>query len=129
MIPEQVFNTALLGLVLGMLAIRSNSLFPCIVFHFVNNALAVFHGRFGVECYDRLPPSLFFVEEGSLRYRWPTLVVCVAIAAPLLAWLFRPRRAEGQHADANGRSEGQLGGLPLLSLPASGDTLVLPNRK
>jgi len=126
MIPEQVFNTALLGLVLGMLAVRSNSLFPCILFHFINNALAVFHGRFGVEWYDRLPPSLFFVEEGALRYRWPTLVICVVVAAPVLAWLFRPWRKAIQHADVTGRPEGRLGSL--LNLPTPNDALAA-NRK
>ncbi len=43
MIPQQVFNAALLGLVLGLLAIYSRSLFPAMIFHFLNNALATFH--------------------------------------------------------------------------------------
>ncbi|WP_165227209.1 ABC transporter permease subunit/CPBP intramembrane protease [Aquisphaera insulae] len=38
---QQLFNAALLGVVLGLLAIRSRSLLPGIVFHFLNNALAV----------------------------------------------------------------------------------------
>jgi sodium transport system permease protein len=38
---QQLFNAALLGLVLGLLAVRSRSIVPCIVFHFLNNALAV----------------------------------------------------------------------------------------
>jgi sodium transport system permease protein len=126
MIPEQVFNTALLGLVLGMLAVRSNSLFPCILFHFVNNALAAFHGRYGVASYDRLPPAFFFVEDGALRYRWPTIVLCVAVAAPLLMWLFRPQRKASQHADVTGRPEGRLGSL--LNLPTPDDALAT-NRK
>jgi sodium transport system permease protein len=38
---QQLFNATLLGVVLGLLAVRSRSILPCIVFHFLNNALAV----------------------------------------------------------------------------------------
>ncbi|MGE5191858.1 MAG: ABC transporter permease subunit/CPBP intramembrane protease [Deltaproteobacteria bacterium] len=129
MIPEQVFNTALLGLVLGTLAIRGNSLVPCILFHFVNNALGVFHSRFGVAWYEKTAPTTFFaIEDGALRYRWPTLVVCLAVAVPLLMWLFRTLRREDHDAGATGHSEARRTGLARLTLPPAGDALV-PNRK
>ncbi|HEY3963135.1 MAG TPA: type II CAAX endopeptidase family protein, partial [Planctomycetaceae bacterium] len=91
MIPQQVFNASLVGLVIGCLAVRSNSLLPCFVFHFMNNALGVFHGRYGKELpeSDWLDP-FFAMTDGSLRYRWPTLVICIGLAAPILVWLFRP---------------------------------------
>jgi sodium transport system permease protein len=38
---QQLFNATLLGVVLGLLAVRSRSLVPGILFHFLNNALAV----------------------------------------------------------------------------------------
>jgi len=38
---QQLFNATLLGVVLGLLAVRSKSILPGIVFHFINNALAV----------------------------------------------------------------------------------------
>ncbi len=38
---QQLFNATLLGIVLGLLAVRSRSLLPGIVFHFLNNAIAV----------------------------------------------------------------------------------------
>ncbi len=38
---QQLFNATLLGIVLGLLAVRSRSILPGIVFHFLNNALAV----------------------------------------------------------------------------------------
>jgi sodium transport system permease protein len=91
MIPQQVFNASLVGLVIGCLAVRSNSLLPCFVFHFMNNALGVFHGRYGKELpeSDWLDP-FFAMTDGSLRYRWQTLVICIGLAAPILVWLFRP---------------------------------------
>ena len=36
---QQLFNATLLGIVLGLLAVRSRSILPGIVFHFLNNAL------------------------------------------------------------------------------------------
>jgi sodium transport system permease protein len=91
MVPEQVFNASLLGLVLGSLAIRSQSLVPCIVFHFVNNSLAVIHGRLGEKLLNWPGLDSFVtLDDGSLRYRWPVLIVCVIVAAPLLVWLIRP---------------------------------------
>ena len=38
---QQLFNATLLGIVLGLLAVRSRSILPGILFHFLNNALAV----------------------------------------------------------------------------------------
>src|SRR5262249_58815422 len=38
---QQLFNATLLGVVLGMLAVRSRSILPVIVFHFFNNAIGV----------------------------------------------------------------------------------------
>jgi sodium transport system permease protein len=129
MIPEQVFNTALLGVVLGTLAIRSNSLIPCIVFHFTNNALGVFHSRFGAGLYEKALPATFFaVEDGALRYRWPTLALCLAVAIPLLAWLFRPRRGDAHGTEATSHPDVRHTALPLLTVPPANDALV-PNRR
>jgi sodium transport system permease protein len=88
MIPQQVFNTTLLGLVMGLLTIRSNSLLPCIAFHFVNNTLGVLHARLGSAAGGYWPGNPFvYWEGGALRYQLPTLVVCGAIAVFLLARL------------------------------------------
>jgi sodium transport system permease protein len=38
---QQLFNATFLGIVLGLLAVRSRSIVPGIVFHFLNNAFAV----------------------------------------------------------------------------------------
>jgi sodium transport system permease protein len=75
MIPQQAFNAALLGLVLGLLAIYSRSLFPAIAFHFCNNAIATLHagegGRFVTD-------GVFFSRDadGFLRYESPLLILC-----------------------------------------------------
>src|SRR5262249_11489354 len=41
---QQLFNATLLGIVLGLLAVRSRSILPGILFHFLNNAMGVARG-------------------------------------------------------------------------------------
>ncbi|MDB5347250.1 MAG: Abortive infection protein [Schlesneria sp.] len=81
MIPQQVFNASLLGIILGMMCIRSRSLLPGIAFHFVNNVLAILHGRIG----ETMPDTgiwswLFRHSDGMLRYQ-PALLCLAALAA------------------------------------------------
>ena len=83
MIPQQAFNAALLGLLLGLLAVHSRSLFPAIAFHLCNNSIATFHAKngFGIK-----PDGVFFSEsEGMLRYEMPTLLLCGIVIAILVA--------------------------------------------
>ena len=44
-ILQQSINAALLGCVLGLIAVRTGSLYPCIAYHFTHNAAAVFMMR------------------------------------------------------------------------------------
>ena len=65
MIPQQAFNAALLGLVLGLLAVHSRSLFPAIAFHLCNNAIATLHAKNG---FGITADGVFFSKtEGMLR--------------------------------------------------------------
>lgn len=99
MIPQQVFNASLVGLVLGTLALRSGSLLPAVAFHFMNNALGVAHSRAGIAWKDGLPSNPFVeIVGGTLRYQWPTIVLCVAAAGPVLWWLAAPLFARDRGA-------------------------------
>ena len=74
MIPQQAFNAGMLGLILGLLAVHSRSLFPAIAFHLCNNTIASLHARngFGIN-----PDGVFFSKsEGMLRYEMPLLLLC-----------------------------------------------------
>lgn len=82
MIPQQAFNAALIGLILGLLAVYSRSLFPAIAFHFCNNAIALLHARgLGGLGSDRVFFSLD--ADGVLRYETPLLILC-AVGLSLL---------------------------------------------
>ncbi len=106
MIPQQVFNASLLGIILGMMCIRSRSLLPGIAFHFVNNVLAILHGRMG----ETMPDTgiwswLFRHGDGMLRYQ-PALLCLAALAAiALLHRLTRhPRIQSTENVTANADS-------------------------
>jgi len=87
MIPQQAFNAALLGLVLGLLAIYSRSLFPAMAFHFCNNALATFYQKDGSSP-DRFKTDGVFLsryEDGHLSFQAPLLILCgLAGALPIV---------------------------------------------
>lgn len=86
MIPQQAFNAALLGLVLGLLAVHTRSLLPAIAFHFVNNAMALLHARggFGLEPGGTWVSTFLSRDvEGALRYEPALLILCAAG----VAWL------------------------------------------
>ncbi|MFK7820664.1 MAG: ABC transporter permease subunit/CPBP intramembrane protease [Planctomycetaceae bacterium] len=88
MIPQQVFNASLLGLLIGLLAIRSRSLLVCIVFHVLYNSLGVLHGMFGsLVTTDGIFGYLFRQEEGMLRYSPLLLGFAAVIAYRLICWI------------------------------------------
>ena len=97
MVPQQVFNAALLGLVLGLIAVRSGSLLPGILFHVIYNSLEILRGRA-----TSLPAQTPLVEwfmtltttkdnEHVIEYRWPTLALAGIVACVLTAWLIRSK--------------------------------------
>jgi sodium transport system permease protein len=85
---QQLFNATLLGIVLGLLAVRSHSLLPGIVFHFLNNAQAVLLGE--VTTNPRWQPlaSLLFrdQERGLYDHGWLALGALATVG--LLTWLY-----------------------------------------
>ncbi|HUG91709.1 MAG TPA: ABC transporter permease subunit/CPBP intramembrane protease [Planctomycetaceae bacterium] len=125
LIPQQVFNASLLGLVLGLLVLRSGSLLPAIVFHVIYNGLNVVRWRLDPAVLTRGPLEWFAsVEGGEVHYRWPTLVICGVVAAVLLRWLVRaPNRQErltGTAAGPDSRSPAAAADPAFADEPAIG---------
>lgn len=92
LISQQVFNAILLGLVLGLLAVRSRSLWPCIIFHFLFNGTQVLLARTDLSWFEQnIPEWLIAVErageQAQLRYEWPVLIVCAIAGAAIIRWL------------------------------------------
>jgi sodium transport system permease protein len=122
MIPQQVFNTAMLALVLGLLAVHSRSLFPAIAFHFCNNAIATLYSRTNFEF---ATSEIFFSRspEGGLRYDWPTLTLCAMGLALLISRMIRDLIRE-QEAKRRGELQPYVDPVTA-TLPASGDAVAV----
>jgi sodium transport system permease protein len=92
-ILQQSIGAAVIGMVIGYLAVKSGSLLPGVVYHAVHNGLSVSIGRLSVDAVDSLPLLKFVFEEGSepgeLLYRWPAVVAAVLLAVGILWWLKR----------------------------------------
>jgi sodium transport system permease protein len=121
MIPQQVFNAALLGLVLGLLAVRSKSLLPGILFHLTYNALSIGNGRIAKEApetFERGPLSwLFEVSGENVRYEWPMLLICGIVAAVVLKKAIArqtdaPKLPEAEPVVADPFAESQVAAKP-----------------
>ncbi len=92
MIPQQVFNATLVGMLVGLIALRSNSLLPGVIFHFCFNGLAVVHSQAAeyLGNGDSMGQGLIYsVQEETLRYGFGTLAVCASLSFALITWLIR----------------------------------------
>lgn len=103
LIPQQVFNAALLGIVLGLLAVRTNSLLPGIVFHILYNGLEVLRFR----NFTTLPRGggwdwLWHIDGGEMSYQPLLLLVCAVGAALALGWLLSGDRRRDEAAEPLG---------------------------
>ena len=95
MIPQQVFNATILGLLLGLLAIRSGSIFPCMLFHMIFNSLLVMHGRLSEASKDHPFENVFAtLKDGELRYTWVTIVLASLLLVGALRYLTQGPRSK-----------------------------------
>ncbi|HUE16362.1 MAG TPA: ABC transporter permease subunit/CPBP intramembrane protease [Planctomycetaceae bacterium] len=93
MVPQQVFNATLLGLVLGLFALRSGSLLPGILFHLIYNSIEILRAR-ATSLPLKGPAVDWFISltttadnEHIIQYKWPTLAIAAVIAVLLIGRL------------------------------------------
>ncbi|WP_171186497.1 ABC transporter permease subunit/CPBP intramembrane protease [Alienimonas chondri] len=104
LVPQQVFAATLAGLILGTLAWKGRSLWPCVLFHVIFNGQQALLGR--AEQGDLGPVGdawlhLLFDEDG---YRPVVLALCAAGTTGLLVWLANYRRDEPSEASSAAES-------------------------
>ncbi len=89
---QQLFNATLLGLVLGLLAVRSRSLLPGIVFHFINNAMALVTGMLITDPrFAGLAAALYRDRSQGLYHGYWVALGAIASGVLLIALLQAPR--------------------------------------
>ena len=126
MLPAQVFNAALLGLLLGLLAVRSRSLLPGVIFHLIYNALQALRMRVPADASDPTGGWLFTVREVTagdatlvdLGYGWGAIAICVALATPWIMAIYRDRPVVRHDRRGQGETSVRLGDEALGPAPA-----------
>ena len=86
---QQFFGAAILGVILGLIAYRTGSLWPGVVFHFVNNALGV--ATTAITQHPRVAPwaGWFLRDPAEGLYQIPVTLAGLVVGAGLLAFLLR----------------------------------------
>jgi sodium transport system permease protein len=96
---QQLFNAALLGIVIGLLAVRSKSIVPGIVFHMINNGLAVVAGSWlASPALARIVPWVYRDPAHQLYHYW--LVGAGLVVSAFLLTRLREPRKEYRHEPA-----------------------------
>jgi sodium transport system permease protein len=153
--PQQLLTATVLGWVLGLIATRSGSLLPGVLFHFVNNASAVLMSNFQdhvetvahqggqggpvLRWFEALYRQPFSdVTMYHVPYRVSVLVICSLAATWLLTWLFKqPIRspAVSDGSDVVDRNRPALGDRPVaqdtfnLDLPSTNLGALAPKTR
>jgi len=91
---NQLFPATLLGIVLGLLAVKSRSLLPGVVFHVINNSLGV--AMIALSGRTARVPWIFRDPDHGL-YQWPIVAVTGLVGAGLFRELCR---SSGKNTDA-----------------------------
>jgi len=97
---QQSLSAVAVGLVIGYVALQTNSLLPGAIFHLTHNALSVLAGRItphGIEQHPWLDWVLYPTGGQAVPYgyRWPVLLVAGIVSLGLL-WGFRNGRGQGR---------------------------------
>ena len=86
---QQLFNATLLGIILGLLAVRSRSILPGILFHFLNNAIGVARGYLVVDAVEGSIASWIYRKPSEGLYHGGWIVASVLISGTLLYLLYQ----------------------------------------
>ena len=90
-ILQQSISAALVGMVIGYIAVQTGSLLPCIVFHLIYNSLgllALF--GFAATIHDHAWLHWIFTAEGeAISYQWPLVAAGAIMSVLILNWFRR----------------------------------------
>jgi sodium transport system permease protein len=86
---QQLFNATLLGIILGLLAVRSRSILPGILFHFLNNAIGVARGYLVVGAAEGSVASWIYRRPSEGLYHGGWIAASVLLSGGLLYFLYK----------------------------------------
>ena len=90
---QQKISAAAVGILLGILAVQTASLIPCMLFHAIYNGLGLLTGHLGEVLGDGRPhpvlQTILRADAHSVAYQGWCLAICAAGAFLLIRWLLR----------------------------------------
>lgn len=99
-ILQQSIVACMMGIVIGYLAVQTNSIWPCMVFHMIHNGLGMATSRLTPELLGRIPILKYLIDlsdEATMLCPWPVVIASAMVAVALLAWFHRlPWQKRGQ---------------------------------
>ena len=91
-ILQQSIITFFVGCVLGFIAVRTKSIIPCIMYHFVHNGISVAISMVSAHSLNRFPMLQYFLvesDQGGYEYLfWPALLM-VLCGVALFVWFWK----------------------------------------
>ncbi len=90
---QQLFNATFLGLILGLLALRSGSILPGILFHFLHNGMAVTFGQW-IERSQGKGLVTWFCRDPEHQLYYPWIVVFSVLVSSYLLWILIRERSQ-----------------------------------
>jgi membrane protease YdiL (CAAX protease family) len=94
---DRLIPTTLIGIVLGYLAYKSNSIFPGIILHSLNNGIVVFLAYFQPKLTKEY--AWFPGDQDSIPVSWVLVGAAVAAIGLTLVWLSRPDEADVRESE------------------------------
>jgi sodium transport system permease protein len=119
--PVQIINAALMGVVLGLIALKTNHISPCIAFHLSYNGLnllrVAYSEKLRVLPYGEPLWSWVFTPGGETGVGFtPMMVIAASVASlGLLALIWQLGRLESSGASRS--SSPDADGMPYVSQP------------
>ena len=99
-IPQQVFAATLAGLVLGTIAVKGGSLWPCVLFHVVFNGQQVVLAQAAGGSLGAFGEGWTWLLFDDAGHRPLALALCAGASAALLGWLWQYRGRTGEAGEA-----------------------------
>lgn len=94
---QQSMITFVVGIVLGIIAVQTRSLIPCILFHAVHNSLAILVSQANTQFVESSPllQQILVSENGTAyQYSFPAGLIMTVLGVGLIVWFLRLPRNE-----------------------------------
>jgi sodium transport system permease protein len=106
-ILQQSIIACMMGIVIGYLAVQTNSIWPCMTFHLIHNSLGMATTRLTPELLGRVPILKYLIDlsdEATIPCPWPVVIGSASLAIAILVWFhYLPnRKAKGINWQENG---------------------------